>query len=95
MLKNSLKVAQAKSESGSNDGDLEVDVEEADHEKSLQNAYNELCEEVFKLKKLNKKLYNKLIVVEHEKNNLFQTLEVFEFEISRLKIQKDAVDKDL
>lgn len=45
-----------KSVSNDDDSDSEVALVVVDHELSLQEAYNDLCEEVVKLKKLDKKL---------------------------------------
>lgn len=49
-----------------------------------------LCKEVVNLKKLNKKLYNKFIVVDNEKINLYEALKFSKVEISRLRAQKNA-----
>ena len=60
-----------KSKSDDDNSDSEVALVVDDHELSLQEAYNDVCEEVIKLKKLNKKLYKKFTNMESEKNNLF------------------------
>jgi len=51
-----------------------------DLELSLYEAYDDLCEELVKVKKVNKKLFNKLIDVE---NNMVEALKLSEVEISR------------
>lgn len=67
----------------------------ADHELSLQEAYNYLCEEVVKLKKLNKKQYKKLTAVENEKSNLSEALKISKIEVSRLHAQQGVLEKEL
>jgi hypothetical protein len=51
-----------------------------DLELSLYKAYDDLCKELVKVKKVNKKLFNKLIDVE---NNMVEALKLSEVEISR------------
>ncbi|KAG2718398.1 hypothetical protein I3760_03G218400 [Carya illinoinensis] len=84
-----------KSESDDDNSDSEVALVVDDHELSLQEAYNDVCEEVIKLKKLNKKLYKKFTNMESEKNNLFEAFKISDIEIARLRDQKIALEKEL
>ncbi|KAG2667762.1 hypothetical protein I3760_15G130800 [Carya illinoinensis] len=88
-------ITLTKSESSCEYSDSNVSVVEADQELSLQEAYNDVCEEVIKLKKLNKKLYKKFTDMESEKNNLSEALKVSENEIARLENQNTALEKEL
>ena len=54
----------------------------ADYELSLHEAYDNLCEEVMKVKKLSKKLINKLTNMENEKSNLVKALKLLYIYIS-------------
>ncbi|KAG2670627.1 hypothetical protein I3760_14G094900 [Carya illinoinensis] len=72
-------------------GNENIALVDSDHKLSIQDAYNDLCEEVVKLKKFKKKLYEPT-TVENEKNNLFKALKIFEVEILRLKTRNDALD---
>ncbi|KAG2675601.1 hypothetical protein I3760_12G012400 [Carya illinoinensis] len=84
-----------KSESDDDNSDSEVALVVDDHELSLQEAYNDVCEEVIKLKKLNKKLYKKFTYMESEKNNLSKAFKISDVEIARLRDQKIALEKEL
>ncbi|KAG2720351.1 hypothetical protein I3760_02G031800 [Carya illinoinensis] len=84
-----------KSESDDDNSDSEVALVVDDHELSLQEAYNDVCEKVIKLKKLNKKLYKKFTNMESEKNNLFKAFKISDIEIARLKDQNIALGKEL
>ncbi|KAF5450224.1 hypothetical protein F2P56_030591, partial [Juglans regia] len=83
-----------KSKSYDDDSDSEVVLVVTDHELSLQEAYNELLD-VVKLKKLNKKLYNKLTAMENEKNNMSETVKISEVEVSRLNTQREVLENEL
>lgn len=50
IIENFSKINLKVSETKFDNDELEVHVEEADHEQSLQDVYNDLCEEVDKLK---------------------------------------------
>ncbi|KAG2685396.1 hypothetical protein I3760_10G123700 [Carya illinoinensis] len=84
-----------KFESDDDNSDSEVALVVDDHELSLQEAYNDVCEEVIKLKKLNKKLYKKFTNMESEKNNLSKAFKISDIEIARLRDQKIALEKEL
>ncbi|KAG2708636.1 hypothetical protein I3760_05G201700 [Carya illinoinensis] len=87
------EITLTKSESSCDYIDSNVSIVDADQELSLQEAYNDVCEEVIKLKKLNKKLYKKFTDMESEKNNISEALKVSESEIARLKNQNIALEK--
>ena len=63
-----------------------------DLELSLYEAYEDLCEELVKVKKVNKKLFNKLIDVE---NNMVEALKLSEVEISRSLRKVKALENEL
>jgi len=65
------------------------------HELSLHEAYVDLCKKLVKVKKLNKKLFNKLIIVENKKNNSGETLKLLEVQISRSLTKIKAFEKEL
>lgn len=77
------------------DNDSNTATEITDHELSLQEAYDDLCEEVMKIKKLNKKLYRNLTTLENEKNRLVEALKLLEIEVSRLHCQQEVLEKEL
>ncbi|XP_042973013.1 uncharacterized protein LOC122304816 [Carya illinoinensis] len=58
------KVELTKAESECAFSDSDVALAKANQDFSIQEAYNDVCEEVVKLKKLNKKQYNRLTTVE-------------------------------
>ncbi|KAG2674458.1 hypothetical protein I3760_13G136600 [Carya illinoinensis] len=84
-----------KFESDDDNSDSKVALVVDDHELSLQEAYNDVCEKVIKLKKLNKKLYKKFTNMESEKNNLFEAFKISDIEIARLRDQKIVLEKEL
>ncbi|KAG2680280.1 hypothetical protein I3760_11G092200 [Carya illinoinensis] len=84
-----------KSKNDDDNSDSEVVLVVGDHELSLQETYNNVCEEVIKLKKFNKKLYKKFTNMESEKNNLSKTFKISDIEIARLRDQKITLEKEL
>lgn len=90
---NSIEFKILKSKSEFNDSnstyvDYEIKIQDA-------KANNDLCDEMIKLKKLNKKLHNKVSIIENEKNNLYEALKIVKIENSHMKAQKDALGKEL
>jgi hypothetical protein len=75
----------------SNYSDLNITFVITYHELSLQEAYKDLCE-VVKVKKLNKKLFNKLTDME---NNLAEALKLSKVEISRSLMKVKALENEL
>ncbi|XP_040996013.1 uncharacterized protein LOC121242185 [Juglans microcarpa x Juglans regia] len=58
-------------------------------------AYEDLCEEFMKIQKINKKLYKNLITIENENDTLVEALKVTELEVTRLRTQKEVLEKKL
>lgn len=62
----------------------------------IQEVYNDLCDEMVKLKKINKELQNKVISIENERNKLSEALNInVEIEISCMKAQNDTLKNQL
>lgn len=88
-LDDSIKIATIKSESTSSDSNS------IDADFNIQEVYNELFDELVKINKINKKLQNKDISIENEKNNLFEVLKIDELETLTLKTQMEKLEKEL